>query len=63
MIDTEKYIINIDNNVVKIGADVENLKNSIEKKDIILLQNIEKIISNQKLILYEISSLKNLIKK
>lgn len=63
MIDTEKYIKNIDNNVVKIGADLENLKKSLEIKDNILLQNIEKIINNQKLIFDEIATLKNLIKK
>lgn len=63
MIDSEKYIKNIDNNVVKIGADLENLKNSLEIKDNILLQNIEKIINNQKLIFDEIATLKNMIKK
>lgn len=63
MINTEKYMKNIDNNVVKIGADLENLKKSLEIKDNILLQNIEKIINNQKLIFDEIATLKNLIKK
>ena len=33
MIDTEKYIKNIDNNVVKLGADLENLKKSLVIKN------------------------------
>ena len=62
MINTEKYIKNIDDNVVKMGIDIENLKKSVEIKDNILLQNIEKIINNQKSLFDEIEKLKNIIK-
>lgn len=61
MIDTEKYIKNIDNNVVKIGADLEDLKKHINSKDNDILLNFEKIINNQKLLFDELERVKKLI--
>ena len=63
MIDTEKYIKNIDTNVVKIGQDLEKLKKTVNSNSNIILVNLDKILDNQMLLFDEIERVKIMIKK
>ena len=63
MIDTEKYIKNIDTNEVKIGLDLEKLKKTVNSNSNIILVNLDKILDNQMLLFDEIERVKIMIKK